>query len=528
MKKAQRIRRTNRITIIVLLLIIAAIAASAFMHRGDKNQTAGDKSGEEFTYKDYDGKKIGILSGTNMEAESFKYFPNSEYLYFDGYPNMNAALLNGKIDAYLGDEPALKSIHSEEPKIDYIKDRLTDNKYSFAFRKNDPAEKALCDEFNEFLARIKADGTYEEIDQIWFGADESKKVVDLEGLTGENGTLHVVTTSTDEPFSYIKDGKNVGYDIDVTARFCRERGYALELGEVDFQARIPALASGRYEFTTTMNVTPEREESVLFSDPVSEGGIVVAVRSVDLTAGTKEVQKGSFFQRMGESFKKNFIREHRWKLIAKGLGTTILITVLSIILGTILSLGICLYRRTDSPLANRICDWYVRLLQGTPTVVLLMILYYLVFARTGWPAVAVAIVGFALNFGAYGSEIMRSGIDSIDAGQREAALALGYSEHQAFSKFIFPQAAVHFLPVLRGEMINLLKSTSVVGYIAIQDLTKMSDIIRSRTYEAFFPLITTALIYFALAWIISLIMNALLGRIDAKRRTRRAKGGEAA
>ena len=287
MKKKQRIRRTNRITFIVLLLIIAAIAVSSFRH-SDKNRDGSDQSGEEVSYTDYDGKKIGILTGTNMEAESFKYFPDSEYFYYDGYPNLNAALLGGKIDAYLGDEPALKSIHSEEPKIDYIKERLTHNKYSFAFRKDDPAEKKLCDEFNEFLRKLKEDGTYEKIDQIWFGADDDQKVVDLTDLTGKNGTIHVVTTSTDEPFSYIKDGKNVGYDIDVVARFCREKGYALELGEVDFSARIPALASGRYEFTTSMNVTPEREESVLFSDPVSEGGIVVAVRSEDLAQGTDQ------------------------------------------------------------------------------------------------------------------------------------------------------------------------------------------------------------------------------------------------
>ena len=133
-----------------------------------------------------------------------------------------------------------------------------------------------------------------------------------------------------------------------------------------------------------------------------------------------------------------------------------------------------------------------------------MILYYVVFGRSGMDAIWVAVIGFALNFAAYGSEIMRSGINSVDAGQREAALALGYSERQAFYDFIFPQAAVRFLPVLRGEIVSLLKSTSVVGYIAIQDLTKMSDIIRSRTYEAFFPLIATALIYFALSWLITL------------------------
>ena len=111
---------------------------------------------------------------------------------------------------------------------------------------------------------------------------------------------------------------------------------------------------------------------------------------------------------------------------------------------------------------------------------------------------------------------MRSGIDSIDAGQREAALALGYSENQAFFRFIFPQAVVRFLPVYNGEIISLLKGTSVVGYIAIQDLTKMSDIIRSRTYEAFFPLIATAIIYFVLAWIISLILRFILKRVSPK------------
>ena len=111
---------------------------------------------------------------------------------------------------------------------------------------------------------------------------------------------------------------------------------------------------------------------------------------------------------------------------------------------------------------------------------------------------------------------MRSGIDSVDRGQREAAIALGFTERQAFFDFIFPQAAVTFLPVYRGELVTLLKGTSIVGYISILDLTKMSDIIRSRTYEAFFPLIATALIYFALAWVISVLMSALLSRVDWK------------
>ena len=116
-----------------------------------------------------------------------------------------------------------------------------------------------------------------------------------------------------------------------------------------------------------------------------------------------------------------------------------------------------------------------------------------------------------------------SGYNSVDPGQREAALALGFNERQAFSRFILPQAAVTALPVCRGEMINLLKSTAAVGYISVLDLTKMSDIIRSRTFEAFFPLITTALIYFLLAWLITKAVSMVLLRIDRRGKTE-AKG----
>ena len=231
-------------------------------------------------------------------------------------------------------------------------------------------------------------------------------------------------------------------------------------------------------------------------------------------------EKPGFFQNLARSFERNFIRENRWRLILSGIGVTCLITALATLFGTILAFAVCMFRRTGSALANAICNIYVKLLQGTPMVVLLMILYYIVFSNSGLEAVWVAIIGFSLNFGAYASEIMRSGIESIDNGQREAALALGYSENQAFFRFIFPQAAVRFLPVFSQETVSLLKSTAIVGYIAIQDLTKMSDIIRSRTYEAFFPLIVTAVIYFLIAWIISVILRQILKAIDPNKRKR--------
>ena len=133
-----------------------------------------------------------------------------------------------------------------------------------------------------------------------------------------------------------------------------------------------------------------------------------------------------------------------------------------------------------------------------------------------------AIIGFSLNFAAYAGEMLRAGIDSVPKGQREAALALGFNRRQTFIKVVLPQALRQILPVYRGEFINMLKSTSIVGFIAIQDLTKVSDIIRSRTYEAFFPLIATALIYFATAWILASFLIWLDRSLDpAKRRCKK-------
>ena len=151
-------------------------------------------------------------------------------------------------------------------------------------------------------------------------------------------------------------------------------------------------------------------------------------------------------------------------------------------------------------------------------VVLLMIMFYIVFARTSISGVWVAVIGFGMNFGAYVSEMIRTGILAVDKGQMEAALALGYTKPRAFMKIVLPQAARHFLPVFQGEFISLVKMTSVVGYIAIQDLTKAGDIIRSRTYEASFPLIAIAIVYFAIAWLLTRVLVALQNRFDPKKR----------
>ena len=474
------------------------------------------------TFSDYNGKPFGVVTGTVFEEVTRENFPDSEMSYYNSISDLAIALKQNKIDAFLCDEPVVRVLCNEHKELSYLKQMLMNDDYAFAFQKNNDKCEKLREQFNELLAKYKADGTLDALIEIWTGEDESKKVVDM-NFTGENGTIQVVTSSTNMPFSYIKENKLVGYAIDLAARFCREYGYDMDIEDVDMSAEIPALTSGKCEMLAdSLSVTEERKDSVLFSDTFYKGGISMVVRAEDLGEVDDSNEFVKIGKRIAESFEKNFIREDRWKLIVEGIFTTMLITVASVIAGSLLAFGICMFRRTGSRLAIGISRIYVKLMQGTPMVVLLMILYYIVFGKSGMEAVWVAIIGFSLNFGAYASEIMRSGIESIDGGQREAALALGYSESQAFFRFIFPQAAGRFMPVYNQEIVSLLKGTSIVGYIAIQDLTKMGDIIRSRTYEAFFPLIVTAVIYFILAWILSLLLKLIAKQITPKRKKKNA------
>ena len=714
-------------------------------------------------WQDYNGKRLGVLVGPLMEDAAKEYFPDSEYLLFNSYPDCIAALLAGKIDAYLGDEMGMKSVHAEQPEIDYIHDRITQNNYSFAFRKDDPDSAALCAELNDFLKRSWDNGTMQELDDIWFGVDEERKIVDMSCLTGENGTIRVVTTSTDAPFSYIKDGKNVGYDIDLVVRFCRDRGYALELGDVDFAGRIPAIQSGKYDFTTDMNVTPEREEQVLFSDPTGYGGIVLAVLSSDLAAASgkqsaaqpeytefsdlsgktvsmltgapfeelvrskapdvgaftsfnnipdmtlalqsrktdaylsnnaiaalavnrnhdialfpQELQDGSFgfafakddtrrdmwqavfdaipqariqaawnkwtgvdesvkalpdqdwpgangtlrvatcdtvepmsyaggdgqlrgfdleiilmiakeldvrveftgmdlaavlasvqtgkadigtgsiiitperaqsmdfleyypaafvlvvraektsvaqnensetfWDGIRSSLNKTFIREGRWRLFTDGVLTTLLITVLSVLFGTALGFVVFMLCRNGNIVANSVTRFSMWLVQGMPMVVLLMILYYIIFGSVAISGIFVAVIGFTLTFGASVFGLLKMGVGTIDRGQYEAAYALGYANRRTFFRIILPQAIPHILPAYKGEIVGLIKATAIVGYIAVQDLTKMGDIVRSRTYEAFFPLIAVTVIYFVLEGLLGFLVSKIQIRMNPKKR----------
>ena len=218
------------------------------------------------------------------------------------------------------------------------------------------------------------------------------------------------------------------------------------------------------------------------------------------------------FSNMAESFSNNLVVEDRYRMILDGLQVTLLITLFAAVLGTILGGLVCWMRMSRHAWLRQTARVYIDLMRGTPVLVLLMLMYYVVMAPVDATGIVVAIVTFAMNTAAYISEMLRTTIQGIDRGQTEAGLALGFTQRQTFLKIVLPQVVRAVMPVYQGEIISLLKGTSIVGYIAVADMTRASDLIRSRTFDAFFPLIVTAVIYFVMAWLIGLLLQSLVQR----------------
>ena len=219
---------------------------------------------------------------------------------------------------------------------------------------------------------------------------------------------------------------------------------------------------------------------------------------------------------MTESFTNNLIAEDRYRMILDGLQVTLVITFCAAVLGTLLGGLVCWMRMSRRRWLQQVAKVYIELMRGTPVLVLLMLMYYVVMAPLDATGIVVAIVTFAMNTAAYISEMLRTTIQGIDRGQTEAGLALGFTPRQTFFKIVLPQVIKAVMPVYQGEIISLLKGTSIVGYIAVADMTRASDLIRSRTFDAFFPLIVTAIIYFLMAWLIGLLLQSLVQRQRVK------------
>ena len=247
---------------------------------------------------------------------------------------------------------------------------------------------------------------------------------------------------------------------------------------------------------------------------VSEKTLKAPIIYINIAEVINKERKIMWWQNFRDEFVLNFIKDDRWKQLERGLYVTLLITAFAVLMGLFLGFIVAMIRSTYQntgklKFLNALSVVYLTVIRGTLVLVQLMIIYYVIFLSGNVNKIIVAILAFGINSGAYQAEIFRAGINAVPKGQFEAGRSLGFNYYQTMGNIIMPQAFKNILPALGNEFIVLVKETSIAGYIALVDITKAGDIIRSRTYSAFMPLLAVALIYLVIVMGLTYLINLL-------------------
>lgn len=460
------------------------------------------------TLDDIANKKVGVFEGTVHDGFVAKKFPNAEIKRYGSTADMLLSLKTDKVDVAFFDKITAGLLLKKNPELGILDNDALTMPLGIGFNKNNPQ---LRDQFNNFLKLARTNGIYDTIYKRWCVNDPETAVMPKIEFN-KNGKKLVLGVSIDDlPYVAVMNGEYVGFDIELVKKFAQHSGYNLQINTMEFAALVAALAAGKVDMIADgIAKSEERARQVDFSDTYMDfRTAVVAPNSKLANAKEGSVSKTnvSFFTSVGNSFYSNLILEKRYQLIIDGLYVTIEISILATIFGTILGGFICFLRMSKKKILCSIGKVYISILRGTPVLVILMIIFYVIFASVNIEPVIVAVIAFGMNFAAYVAEIFRTGIEGIDKGQTEAGIAIGFTKIKTFIYIIIPQAVKRILPVYKGELISMVKMTSIVGYIAVQDLTKASDIIRSRTFDAFFPLIMVAAVYYLLSWLLMLLVG---------------------
>ena len=504
-------KRTGNRLLIILLLFVSLLAGCG------KQETT-----KMATVEDMANKRIGVCSGFIYDKFATERFPAATVLRYNSQSDLLLALKSDKVDVAITNFAAAKNMLKTSPEVGILTDEILTFPIGVGFSKNNPE---LRNRFNVFLQASKADGSLLAMYQKWF--DNDIETIKMPKFTpnpaGKKVVLGVATG--DLPSSGYVDGEYVGFDIELIQTFAQRENINLEIIPLDFTALIASLATGKVDMIADcIAINAERQKQVDFSDPYMEDktAVMALKKNIAHLAGSEPqvVRSGGLIQSVADGFYSNIIHENRYLLILDGLKTTVVISFFAVVFGTLLGAFICFMRMSHRKLFQAFARSYISLMRGVPVLVLLMIMYYVVFGNANVSPVLVAVLAFGMNFAAYVSEMFRAAIESIDRGQTEAGIAGGFSKIQTFVYIIMPQAIRRVLSVYKGEVISLVKMTSIVGYIAVQDLTKASDIIRSRTFDAFFPLLMTAVLYFGISALLLQVLDGFEHLTDPRRQQR--------
>ncbi len=502
MKDMKRCNKQVRLLVLGLLALAILMTGCGSKKEADSEQQAIQK------VDDLAGKKIGVQLGTTGDIYASDYEEEGSTIeQFNKAADAVQALKLGKIDCIILDENPAKKFVETSGDLQILEEEFAVEEYAICISKKNTE---LKEKINGAIAQIKEDGTLDQIVKNYIG-DETRGKFKYEpdkDLKRANGTLTMATNAAFEPYEFMQNGDITGIDVDMAWAVCDILDMELKIENIEFDAIINAVQSGKADVGIAgMTVTEDRLKSIDFTQSYTTATQVIILRAESTSPAA------SFLEKLNN----NFVKENRWKYIIQGLRTTLCISFFAVLIGIVLGFLIAILRSTcdktgKAKLLNWILRAYLTVIRGTPAMIQLLIIYYVIFASSDINKVVVAVIAFGVNSSAYIAEIVRSGINSIDEGQLEAGRSLGFTYAQSMWYFILPQAFKNVLPPLANEFIVLIKETSISGYIGIVDLTRGGDYIRSRTYEAFLPLIAVALVYL----IIVMILTWLVGKMERR------------
>lgn len=495
-------KKTKKIIFILILLVLSIYILFLCAKAKNKN----DKEINSILELNDDNITIGVGTGSHSQVLAEKELSKAKILYFNSESLGYNAVKNGQIDSFVFDRvPLQKAINAGLKGVKILDDNLEEATQVAVGLPKKPKIKNLKEMVNQYIKELKDEGTLDDMYNRWVyqEIDEIPYMTEVENPTKE---LIVGTTGLVPPYTFYKGNEICGYDAELAERLAKKFNAKLTFKVYDYDGIIAALVTNDIDIAcANLNITKERAESIDYSDVLYENYVTALVKDYS----ENEHFLSRFFENVYSGFEKTFIRENRYKLFFDGILCTLRITILSIILGTILGFILFLVCYNTGSAVNGFIKTIFWLLRRIPIIVLLMVFYYIIFSKISMNSEVASIIAFTIIFGSVVAELLINTINNMDIGQSEAAYALGFDKQSTFFKILFPQAFPIMFSTYANMIVELIRSTAIVGYVAVQDLTKVGDLIRSRTYDAFFPLIAVATIYVILAEMLIFVIKKI-------------------
>ena len=503
-KKSGNKKKTLLIWVVITIFTSMLLGACSTTDR----DTTTERPELELDYRSFEGTEIGVITGvlTYLTTEKIGGIP----VYYQDSTSAMEDVRNERIKGYMHALSAVQVMASETQGFQAVP--IPAEIFSAEIGAISMNQDVI-DAFNLFLESQVESGMLGDMQNRWFGDnfDANLAMPEIDN-SGTEGSFTVAIAADSIPYVFIgPGGQYSGFSIELALRFGAYFDKDIHFVDMAFGGLIPYIRSEKADLgIANMAITEERKESVLFTDPFfyEQHGVLV------LSHDSYETSPAQGENIILATLRKNLITDQRWQLILSGLGVTLLISICAMVLGTVWGSILCYILSRRNKTAGQLARLYCNFIYGTPMVVLLLVIYYIVFRRTHLSGVTVAIIAFALMVGAPIAQNLKRSIDHVSSVEIQAARSLGFSQTKTFLHITLPQAIGSALPGYSRSFIELVKSTAIVGFIAVQDLTRAADLIRSRTFSPYFPLLFITAIYLIIVAFFVTILNKAVKRVQ--------------